>query len=73
MIQFKHKHAYLYEFEIQKHKSVSCGWEKCDYVLLTNHDGHSSKENRQLLETMLRTVYGHMPKGVKFIRDKKND
>ena len=29
------------------------------------------KENTKTLETMLRTVYGFMPKGVKFLYEKK--
>jgi hypothetical protein len=41
-----------------------------EYALCTNHHDPNSKENRTLLESMLRTVYGHMPKGVKFLREK---
>ena len=70
MIQYKHKHIYVYQFELQKHKSHSYGWQKCEYTLLTNISDPNCKANRQLLESMLRTVYGHMPKGVKFLEEK---
>ena len=69
MIKFKHKHAYVYAFELQK-RSPYVGWEKMQYVLLTDHDNPNSKTNRQLLETGLRIAYGHMPKSVKFLYDK---
>ena len=46
------------------------GWEKMQYVLLTDHENPNSKTNRQLLETGLRIAYGHMPKSVKFLYDK---
>jgi hypothetical protein len=42
-----------------------------DYALCTDVDGPDHKENRKTLEHMLRFVYGHYPKGVKFVRDRK--
>lgn len=70
MIRYEHKHTYVYQFELQRHKSHSSGWQKCEYTLLTNVTDPNCKSNRQLLESMLRTVYGHMPKGVKFLYEK---
>jgi hypothetical protein len=70
MIRYEHKHTYVYQFELQKHKSHSYGFQKCEYTLLTNITDPNCKANRQLLESMLRTVYGHMPKGVKFSYEK---
>jgi hypothetical protein len=51
-------------------KKPYVGWEKCEYSLCTDHDGPNSKENRQLLESMLRIVCGHLPKGLKFSHEK---
>ena len=70
MIRYEHKHTYVYQFELQKHKSHSYRTQKCEYTLLTNISDPNCKANRQLLESMLRTVYGHMPKGVKFLHEK---
>ena len=70
MIRYEHKHTYVYEFELQMHKSYSTGWKTCEYTLLTNTPNPNCKQNRQLLESMLRLVYGHMPKGVKFSYEK---
>jgi hypothetical protein len=42
-----------------------------DYALCTNVEGPNHKENRKLLESMLRVVYGHYPKGVKFVGERK--
>jgi hypothetical protein len=69
MIQYKHKHAYVYRFEIQK-RAPFVGWEVMEYVLLTDEIGPNSKSNRQLLETGLRIAYNHMPKSVKFSYEK---
>jgi len=69
MIQFKHKHTYIYGFELQK-RAPNVGWEKCEYTLLTDTDNPNCKANRSLLESMLRLVYGHLPKGVKFLYEK---
>jgi hypothetical protein len=41
-----------------------------EYSLCTDISGPTHKENLILLEHMLRTVYGHMPKGVKFLQEK---
>jgi hypothetical protein len=41
-----------------------------EYSLCTNIDGHNHKENKAILEQMLRVVYGYMPKGVKFLHEK---
>ncbi len=69
MIQFKHKHTYIYGFELQK-RAPYVGWEKCEYTLLTDTGNPNCKANRSLLESMLRLVYGHLPKGVKFLYEK---
>jgi len=70
MIQYKHRHTYVYKFELQK-RAPYVGWERCEYVLLTNHDDPNCKENRRLLESGLRLAYGnHLPKGVKFSHEK---
>jgi hypothetical protein len=41
-----------------------------EYTLCTNYPDPNSKANRTLLESMLRMVYGHMPKSVKFLHEK---
>lgn len=70
MIEFKHKHAYVYKFELQK-RSPYVGWEHCEYVLLTDISDPNHKENRRLLETGLRIAYNnHVPKGVRFSYEK---
>jgi hypothetical protein len=70
MIKFTHKHTYVYVYELQK-RSPYVGWERCEYVLCTDHDGPNSKENRKILESMLRIVCGgHMPKGVRYSHEK---
>jgi|688.fasta_scaffold1175024_2 hypothetical protein len=69
MIQFTHKHKYVYKFELQK-RAPFVGWEKMEYILLTNHDDPNSKDNRALLESALRIAYGYQPKGVKFSYEK---
>lgn len=69
MIKFKHKHAYVYGFQLQKREPFF-GWQNMEYVLLTDEDNPNSKTNRQLLETGLRVAYGHMPKAVKFLYEK---
>ena len=69
MIQFKHKHTYVYGFELQKRAPV-VGWEKCEYTLLTDITDPNCKSTRTLLESMLRLVYGHLPKSVKFLYEK---
>jgi hypothetical protein len=72
MVKWTHKHVYVYEFVMQNHPTWS-GESTCSmqYSLCTNIDGPDHKENRKTLEQMLRLVYGHYPKGVKFVREKK--
>lgn len=72
MIKWTHKHVYVYEFTMQNHVSYN-GSRTCkmEYALCTNIDDPNHKENRKTLEQMLRLVYGHYPKGVKFVRDRK--
>jgi len=71
-MKWTHKHVYVYEFILENHESWS-GTKTCvmEYALCTNTDGPEHKENRKLLEQMLRLVYKHYPKGVKFVRDRK--
>jgi hypothetical protein len=68
---YKHEHVYVYQFEVKNHPTwhgvSTC---KMEYSLCTNIDGPNHKENRSILEQMLRTVYGYMPKGVKFLHEK---
>jgi len=68
---YKHEHVYVYQFEVTNHPTwhgiSTC---KMEYSLCTNIDGPNHKENRSILEQMLRTVYGYMPKGVKFLHEK---
>jgi hypothetical protein len=40
-------------------------------MLCTDIDGPNSKQNKTLLESMLRIVCGSMPKGVKFLYEKQ--
>lgn len=66
-----HKHIYVYQFEVNNHPTWQ-GTRTCqmEYSLCTNIDGHNHKENKAILEQMLRVVYGYMPKGVKFLHEK---
>lgn len=72
MIKWTHKHVYVYEFVMQNHITYNgprlC---KAEYALCTNISDPQHKENRKMLEQMLRLVYGHYPKGVKFVRERK--
>lgn len=63
MKRYHHEHVYVYKFDL---KSKRGGTVEHEYMLCTNHDGPNSKPNRVLLEQMLRLVYGHYPKGVRF-------
>jgi hypothetical protein len=67
MKRYSHKHVYVYRFELTGRDSTRVDHE---YTLCTNVDNPNCKENRTLLESMLRLVYGHMPKGVKFLYEK---
>ena len=72
MIKWTHKHVYVYEFQMQNHPTWP-GTKTCvmEYSLCANIDGPDHKENRKTLEQMLRLVYGHYPKGVKFVRERR--
>ena len=72
MIKWTHKHVYVYEFQMQNHPTWP-GTKTCvmEYSLCTNIDDPDHKENRKTLEHMLRFVYGHYPKGVKFVRERR--
>ena len=67
----KHQHVYIYQFEMKNHPTWH-GTHTCtmEYSLCTDITGPTHKQNKLLLEQMLRTVYGHLPKGVKFLREK---
>ena len=70
-VRYTHEHIYVYQFDIENHASWGGKrWTTIEYTLCTNHDDPNSKKNRTLLESMLRLVYGHYPKGVKFLREK---
>lgn len=67
-----HKHIYVYQFQMRNHPTwPGVHFTDVEYTLCTNEDGPNSKVNRKLLEEALRIVYGHMPKGVKFLYEKK--
>ena len=70
-IKYKHEHVFVYRFEMENHAS----WQgkrvgTQEYTLCTNYPDPNGKANRTLLESMLRMVYGHMPKSVKFLHEK---
>jgi hypothetical protein len=68
---FQHKHVYVYQFEMKNHPTwPGTHFTTQEYTLCTNHDDPNGKANKKLLEEALRTVYGHMPKGVKFSYEK---
>ena len=67
MKRYTHKHVYVYQFDLSGRDISRVEQE---YTLCTNVDNPNCKENRSLLESMLRLVYGHMPKGVKFLYEK---
>jgi hypothetical protein len=69
---YTHRHIYIYQFEMKNHSTWS-GETTCSmqYSLCTNISDPNHKENRSMLEHMLRLVYGHMPKGVKFLQEKR--
>jgi len=68
---YKHQHVYVYRFEVNNHPTWH-GTSTCqmEYSLCTDIDGPNHKENRSILEQMLRMVYGYMPKSVKFSHEK---
>lgn len=69
-IKYTHDYVYVYEFELSTHPSwTGKRWETMQYKLCTNIKGHNHKANKTLLESMLRVVYGHYPKGVRFIKE----
>jgi hypothetical protein len=70
MIKYKHKHIYVYGYHINK-KSPATGVTPYEYVLCTDHDNPNGKQNRAILESMLRIVWGYMPKVVKFKYEKQ--
>ena len=68
---YTHQHVYVYQFDIENHPTWhGKRWTTMEYVLCTNVTGPNHKSNRAMLETMLRTVYGYYPKGVKFLHEK---
>ena len=56
MIKFTHKHTYVYKFPLA---AKDGGTVECEYTLCTNIDNANSKENRTLLEYMLRLRQFH--------------
>ena len=68
MIRYKHKHVYVYQFDMQR--KIDPGYAKVEYTLCTDITGPNTKANRQLLEESLRIVYKFNPKGVKFLYEK---
>ena len=72
MIKYKHKHIYVYSYFINKKPPMS-GVTPYEYSLCTDHDNPNGKQNRAILESMLRIVWGYMPKVVKFKYEKHYD
>jgi hypothetical protein len=70
-MKYFHKHVYVYQFEMNNHATwpgkTTCSMQ---YALCTNKTDANHKENRLLLEHMLRVIYGYMPKHVKFIYER---
>ena len=67
-----HKHIYVYQFEMKTHPTwPGTHVTTMEYTLCTNETGPNRKSNRKLLEEALRIVYGHLPKGIKFLYEKK--
>ncbi len=63
----KHKHRYVYKFLLSNHKTHAPGtFCTHEYVLCTDIDGPNDKQNRKLLEGMLRAAFNYYPKTVKF-------
>jgi hypothetical protein len=69
MIKHKHKHIYVYEYFINK-KAPATGVTPYEYVLCTDFDDPNGKTNRAHMESMLRVIWGYMPKVVKFKYEK---
>lgn len=70
-VKYTHEHVFIYQFQIENHPTYpGTRWTNVEYALCTNHHDPNGKENRKLLESMLRLVYGHYPKGVKFLKEK---
>jgi hypothetical protein len=64
---YKHEHIYVYQFPLTNREG---GTILVEYSLCTNISGPQHRDNKNLLESMLRLVYKHMPKGVKFLYEK---
>jgi hypothetical protein len=67
MTHYKHKHVYVYQFEFVTRNNTRANLK---YTLCTDIDNPNCKENRTLLESMLRLVYGYLPKSIKFLHEK---
>ena len=71
-MKYLHEHVYVYQFDIENHSTwAGRRWTTMEYALCTNKEDPNHHENRKMLESMLRMVYGHYPKGVKFIKERK--
>jgi len=71
-MKYLHERVYVYQFDIENHPSWGGRrWTTMEYALCTNTEGHAHRENMIMLESMLRMVYGHYPKGVKFLKERK--
>lgn len=70
-VRYAHEHVYVYEFEVDNHKSWSGkSTSTMEYALCTNITGPMAKENKKLLEAMLRIIYGYYPKSIRFKYDR---
>ena len=68
---YKHKHRYVYKFLLAKNKNDFNGtYHTQEYVLCTDIDGPNNKQNRKLLENMLRVAYNFYPKSVRFSHER---
>ena len=71
-MKYEHKHVYVYQFDIENHRTWSGKrWDTMEYKLCTDVTDPNHKQNKSLLESMLRMVYGYYPKGVKFLYEKR--
>jgi hypothetical protein len=70
-MKYTHEHVYVYRFDIENHPTwYGNRWTTMEYALCTNISNPKHRENMKMLENMLRMVYGHYPKGVKFLYER---
>jgi hypothetical protein len=71
-MKYEHRHVYVYQIDIENHRTWGGKrWDTMEYKLCTDVTDPNHKQNKSLLESMLRMVYGYYPKGVKFLYEKR--